>query len=193
VKVLSNTAKNIFHHEEHEGHEEKQSLKFNALETSCSLCSSWQTKIYKMRYPLNSKPPCWEHFEHDADIGIRGIAPTLEQAFEQAAIAMTAVVTDPALVADSTAVAIECAAPDAELLFVSWINELVYEMAVHRLLFKRYQVVIDNGKLSAMAFGTAVDRQKHQPAVEIKGATFTELHVYQQSDQMWIAQCVIDV
>ncbi|MDO9424751.1 MAG: archease [Methylobacter sp.] len=144
---------------------------------------------------MNSKPTTahWEHFEHQADIGIRGIAPTLEQAFEQAAIAMTAVVTDPDLVLDSTAVAITCAAPDTELLFVSWINELVYEMSVHGLLFKRYQVFINNGTLSATAFGVAVDRKKHQPAVEIKGATFTELRVYQQADNMWVAQCVIDV
>ncbi|MGZ4979191.1 MAG: archease, partial [Methylobacter sp.] len=59
--------------------------------------------------------------------------------------------------------------------------------------FSRYQVVIENGKLSATAFGEAVDRQKHQPAVEIKGATFTELRVCQQDDDAWIAQCVIDV
>lgn len=135
----------------------------------------------------------WEHFEHDADIGIRGIAPTLELAFEQAAVAMTAVVTNPGLVNDSKAVAIHCEAPDTELLLVSWINELVYEMAVHSLLFNRYQVIIKNGKLSATAFGETVDRQKHQPAVEIKGATFTELRVYQQTDGLWIAQCVVDV
>jgi tRNA nucleotidyltransferase (CCA-adding enzyme) len=144
---------------------------------------------------LNSKPttPHWEHFEHEADIGIRGIAPTLEQAFEQAAVAMTAVMTNPDLVSASKAVALRCEAPDTELLLVSWINELVYEMAVHGLLFNRYQVVIDNGKLSATALGEAVDRQKHQPAVEIKGATFTELRVYQQADGTWIAQCVVDV
>lgn len=142
---------------------------------------------------MSSKTPRWEHFEHQADIGIRGIAPTLEQAFEQAAVAMTAVITDPALVADSTAVPITCAAPDTELLLLSWINELVYEMSAHGLLFKRYQVIIDDGKLSATAFGIAVDRQKHQPAVEVKGATFTGLHVYQQADGMWLAQCVVDV
>lgn len=142
-----------------------------------------------------SKPitPHWEHFEHEADIGIRGIAPTLEQAFEQAAVAMTAVVTVPESVSDTKAVVITCVAPDTELLFISWINELIYEMAVHGLLFNRYQVAIDNGRLSATAFGESVDRQKHQPAVEIKGATFTELRVYQQADGMWVAQCVVDV
>ncbi len=144
---------------------------------------------------MNSKTTTahWEHFEHQADIGIRGIAPTLEQAFEQAAVAMTAVVTDPDLITPSTVVSLHCEAPDTELLFVNWINELVYQMSVHGLLFKHYQVFIKNGALSATAFGVAVDRQKHQPAVEIKGATFTELRVYRQADGAWLAQCVVDV
>lgn len=137
--------------------------------------------------------PHWEHFEHEADIGIRGIAPTLEQAFEQAAIAMTAVITDPARVLDLKTINIKCMAPDTELLLVNWIDELVYTMAVQGLLFSRYQVIINNGNLSATVFGEAIDRQKHQPAVEIKGATFTELRVYQQTDKSWVAQCVVDV
>jgi tRNA nucleotidyltransferase (CCA-adding enzyme) len=144
---------------------------------------------------LNAKTikPYWEHFEHGADIGIRGIAPTLAQAFEQTAVAMTAVITNPDQVSVSKAVSIRCKAPDHELLLLDWINELVYEMAVRGLLFKRYQVAINDGILSATAFGEAVDRQKHQPAVEIKGATFTELRVYQQPDGTWVAQCIVDV
>jgi tRNA nucleotidyltransferase (CCA-adding enzyme) len=144
---------------------------------------------------LNSKPitPRWEHFDHEADIGIRGVGPTLDQAFEQAAVALTSVVTDPDRVSASTAVNIQCEASDIELLLVAWINELVYEMAVHGLLFNHCQVNIDHGRLSAIAFGEAVDRQKHQPAVEVKGATFTELQVYQQADGAWVAQCVVDV
>jgi SHS2 domain-containing protein len=137
--------------------------------------------------------PHWEHFEHGADIGIRGIAPTLEQAFEQTALAMTAVITDPDQISPSKAISIRCKAPDNELLLLDWINELVYEMAVQGLLFKRYEVCITDGNLSATAFGEAVDRQKHQPAVEIKGATFTELRVYQQPDGSWVAQCIVDV
>jgi SHS2 domain-containing protein len=44
-----------------------------------------------------------------------------------------------------------------------------------------------------VAMGETVDQKKHQPVVEIKGATFTELHVYQNSEAMWIAQCIVDV
>lgn len=144
---------------------------------------------------MNTKPitPYWEHFEHDADIGIRGIAPTLEQAFEQTAVAMTAVITNPDQVSATIATSIRCQASDNELLLLDWINELVYEMAVRGLLFKRYQVAINDGILSATAFGEVVNPQKHQPAVEIKGATLTELRVYQQPDGLWVAQCIVDV
>ena len=144
---------------------------------------------------MNSKAitPHWEHFEHGADIGIRGIAPTLEQAFEQTAVAMTAVITHPDQVSAVKAVSIRCQAPDFELLLLDWINELVYEMAVQGLLFKRYEVAINDGNLAATAYGEPVNRQKHQPAVEIKGATFTELRVYQQPEGLWVAQCIVDV
>ena len=66
-------------------------------------------------------------------------------------------------------------------------------MAVQGLLFKCYKVAINDGNLAATAYGEPVDRKKHQPAVEIKGATFTELQVYQQPDGSWVAQCIVDV
>jgi len=136
--------------------------------------------------------PSWEHFEHDADIGIRGMAASLEQAFEQAALAMTAVITDLGRVSPAIGVRIVCEATDDELLFLSWINELVYQMAVQRMLFSRFQLTISKGYLAAMAFGEVVDQVKHQPAVEIKGATFTELKV-RQLEAGWLVQCVVDV
>ncbi|MGZ8226241.1 MAG: archease [Methylococcaceae bacterium] len=137
--------------------------------------------------------PHWEHFNHDADIGIRGIGSTLDQAFEQAAIAMTAVITDPAWVSAAEIVSISCQAADKEMLFMDWINELVFLMSTRRLVFSSYQVSIDDGVLTAVASGEAVDIKKHQPAVEIKGATFTELRVCQNPDGAWVAQCVVDV
>jgi tRNA nucleotidyltransferase (CCA-adding enzyme) len=66
-------------------------------------------------------------------------------------------------------------------------------MASRGLLFGRYRVAIANGELTATASGEAVDIARHQPAVEIKGATFTELRVYRNSDGLWVAQCVVDV
>lgn len=139
------------------------------------------------------KTSYWEHFEHEADIGVRGIAPSLAEAFEQTALAMTAVVTDLSCVTPNTDIAIECTAPDKEILLVDWLNCLIYEMAIRKMLFSRFKVTINNEKLTGIASGEAIDIQKHQPAVEIKGATYTELKVIQQANGLWLAQCVVDV
>lgn len=134
----------------------------------------------------------WEHFPHEADMGVRGFGATREQAFEQAALAMTAVITEPARVQELEQVAIECAAPDDELLLVDWLNALVYEMATRKLLFRRFEVHIEDGRLSGRAWGEPVDAARHQPAVEIKGATYTGLHVAPVNGG-WVAECVVDV
>ena len=135
----------------------------------------------------------WEHFAHGADIGVRGIGATRAEAFEQAALALTAVVTDPARVVPQVGVDLHCEAPDLEMLFADWLNAVVYAMATRDLLFGRYEVHLDGNALRAKAWGERVDRQRHQPAVEIKGATYTALSVAQERGGAWIAQCVVDV
>ncbi|MDH3319607.1 MAG: archease [Betaproteobacteria bacterium] len=134
----------------------------------------------------------WEHFEHGADVGVRGFGATKAAAFEQAALALTAVTTDPAAVQPRERVALACEAPDDELLLAEWLNAIVYEMSTRKMLFSRYAVHIQDGRLSAEAWGEPVDPVRHQPAVEVKGATYTGLRVAPQ-DAGWVAQTVVDV
>jgi tRNA nucleotidyltransferase (CCA-adding enzyme) len=134
----------------------------------------------------------WEHFPHDADVGVRGFGPTPEAAFEQAARALTAVVTDSAI-ADRSTVEVECDAPEVELLFVEWLNAIIYEMAVRRMLFGRFAVRIDGTHLSGTLWGEPVDVGRHVPACEPKGATYTALKVARDPDGTWSAACVVDV
>lgn len=135
----------------------------------------------------------WEHFPHQADIGIRGIGLSKEAAFEQAGLAMTAVITNLDSVAPSQAVPIVCEAPDDELLLVDWLNALVYEMATRKMLFSRFTVCFNDHSLQATAWGEPIKVARHQPAVEVKGATYTELSVKRDKHGRWIAQCVVDV
>ncbi len=135
----------------------------------------------------------WEHFHHEADIGVRGLGSTPGAAFEQAALALTAVITDPERVAPVKKISVACAAPDLELLLADWLNALVFEMATRAMLFSRFDVRLESGGLEAIVWGEKIDRDRHQPAVEIKGATYTELYVGQEADGTWRAQCVVDV
>ncbi len=138
----------------------------------------------------------WEHFEHGADIGVRGFGATKAAAFEQAALALIAVITDPAEVHALQMVPIACEAPDDEMLLAAWLNAVVYEMAVRRMLFGRFEVVLDGTRLAAQAHGEPTDVRRHRPAVEVKGATLTALRVARCDDtggEGWLAQTVVDV
>jgi tRNA nucleotidyltransferase (CCA-adding enzyme) len=137
--------------------------------------------------------PRWEHFEHGADVGVRGLGETMAAAFEQAALALTAAVTDPGGVSLHESVPIACRAADDELLLAAWLNAVVYEMAVRHMLFARFHVDITKGRLVAIASGEPLSMQRHEPAIEIKGATYTMLRVAPTAEGGWLAQTVVDV
>lgn len=134
-----------------------------------------------------------EQFPHGADLGVRGVGPTMGSAFEQAALALSAAMTAPSGIRETDSVDIACEAPSAELLLFDWLNRLIYEMAVRRMIFGRFSVQIADGHLTGRAWGEPVDPPRHAPAVEPKGATLTALKVERQPDGAWIAECVVDV
>jgi SHS2 domain-containing protein len=135
----------------------------------------------------------WEHFSHGSDIGIRGIGGSVEEAFVQAALALTAVVADVATVGSQEVIEVRCEAPDLELLFVSWLNAIIYEMAVRKMLFGAFRILVAGGSLSGTLAGERADPERHRVAVEPKGATVTALKVARDQTGQWLAQCVIDV
>jgi SHS2 domain-containing protein len=120
------------------------------------------------------RPP-FENFAHDADIGVRGRGATLAEALANVGRALTAVVTDPASIREVLSVEITCEARDPEELLFDWLNALVFEMATRHV-----------------AFGEPVEVLRHLPAVEVKGATWTGLHVAREGGT-WVAECVVDV
>lgn len=135
----------------------------------------------------------WEHFAHMADLGVRGLGPSREAAFEEAALAMCAAMTDPALVRPDVLFEVDCDATEGEFLFVDWLNALISEMSARRMIFGKFEVRVSNSHLHGRAWGEVADPARHHPAVEVKGATLTELKVFQNADGLWTAQCVVDV
>jgi tRNA nucleotidyltransferase (CCA-adding enzyme) len=142
--------------------------------------------------PWPRPPSGWEHFEHGADVGVRGWAPSLAEAFAQAGRALTAVVVPLDRVRPVTAVTLTCRAADDESLFVAWLNAIVHAMAARRMLFCDFAVTVAGHRLRARARGEALEPSRHEPAVEVKGATFTALRVAPSAGG-WVAQAVVDV
>ncbi len=123
---------------------------------------------------------------------MRGVGRTLDEAFAEAAVGLMAVICSPQTVEPTEEVRIHCEGDDMELLFVDWLNELIYEMATRRMLFCRFEVAVAGEKLDGRAWGETADPERHETAVEVKGATYTQLKVARQDDK-WVAQCVVDV
>ncbi len=135
----------------------------------------------------------WEHFEHAADIGLSAVADTRAGLYETMGEALTALIAEPGDVRPEESVRIHCEAPDEALLLVDWLNALIYEMATRKMLFGAFHVRLENNTLDAEVQGERVDRERHRPVVEVKGATYTDLAVEQNGAGAWHGRCIVDV
>jgi SHS2 domain-containing protein len=98
-----------------------------------SAAVSWISQRTAMHEP-------YAYFEHDADMGIVGRGERIEEAFEQAATAMFAMMADPAQVRPQASVAIEFEEADVELALVTWLNLLLGEARSRGLVFGRFKL-----------------------------------------------------
>ena len=159
------------------------------------------------------------YFDHDADMGIVGCGTRIEEAFENAATAVFAMMTNLGQVRLRESVVIEFEEADAELALVTWLNLLLGQARSRALVFGRFHLRRDGASpkvgdrrsgppeevgtfpsrgietSGARWSGTAEGepwRAGLERGVEVKGATLTGLAVTQQ-DGLWEARCVVDV
>lgn len=135
----------------------------------------------------------WEHYSHPADMGVRGFGKTKGEAFEQAAMALTAIVADLRKIEPAEQIEIVCEQDDEQMLFAGWLNAVIYEMATRKMLFGKFEVTIDGERLKAKLAGEKIDIKKHQPTIEVKAATFMDLEVKKTENGLWKAQCIVDI
>ena len=134
----------------------------------------------------------WEHFHHQADIGVRGTGKSIAEAFEEGAVALMAVICKPEKVAAEEQLQVQCVGEELELLFADWLNSIIYEIDTRRMLFSKFEVRIEGKKLYGTIWGEKTDNERHETAVEVKAATYMMLKVEKNDAGMWIAQCVVD-
>jgi len=137
--------------------------------------------------------PGGQTFDHVADIGIRGIGRSLEEAFENGAKALFSImVEDIGAVSCKQQQGLECSSYDLTGLFVAWINTLIGLADLKGMVFACFNVDIEDTHLRATVQGEKWSEKRHGRGIEVKGATFTEAKV-EEKEGLWIAQCVVDV
>ena len=141
-----------------------------------------------------------DYFEHDADMGIVGRGTRIEEAFENAARAMFAIMADLGQVEQHEHVDIEFEEADTEFALVTWLNLLLGQARSRALIFGRFHLRRDGPSAKGTSSGarwrgTAEGepwRAGLERGVEVKGATLTALAVTER-DGIWEARCVVDV
>lgn len=139
----------------------------------------------------------YEQFEHKADIGVRGFGKTLENAFENGAKAMFSIMVNLKKIEPKKEVKIRCQAANLEELFIEWLNKLLSEAGIKNLVFSEFKIdkiKKDNSgyNLLGLARGEKINLQKHEPKLEVKAATYSQLKI-EKSNGRYIAQTIVDV
>lgn len=134
----------------------------------------------------------YETFEHESDIGIRGSGSSMEEAFENAAAALYSIMIKTETVQPKETLTVTVSAPDTELLLVEWLNALLSASDLEHMVFSAFKVTIRNLALTGTAWGERLDTERHEPKVEVKGATYHQLSVVEKNG-IYTAQCVVDV
>lgn len=138
----------------------------------------------------------WEHYEHTADIGIRGYGDTLEEAFEAVAIALFDVMVDVRKVEKKEVREIEVEGEDLYSLLYNFLEELLILHDTEGLVFGDFEVKIEKTeqgyRLKAKAYGEKLS-EKHEPKEEVKAITYHEMEIKQLPSKEWIAQLVPDI
>jgi SHS2 domain-containing protein len=125
----------------------------------------------------------FEILEHTADIGLRAWGATLQEAFENAATALSAIVVELDDIEPRIAYPIAASGDDDQSLLVNWLNEALYYLDARRIVLRRFRIEhFADGRVAGQAWGEPRDPVKHRPKVIVKGVTYHQLKIEQRPD-----------
>lgn len=155
----------------------------------------------------------YEVLEHTADIGLRALGDTLEEAFSLMAQGMVKLILSPeSCISHQEERLVEAKGYDPESLMVAWLSELLFQIysegflpgAVLSIKIREPEdSSADPGEysISAVLSGETFRPETHQLVLEIKGVTYHMLRVErlnqpgsdEDHEAKWFAQVILDI
>ena len=122
----------------------------------------------------------YEYFDVTADIGFKAYGKNLNEAFENAGLAIFNIISDTKDINPTKEISFEITSEDNVSLLYDYLEELLFYHEVEFMLFSQFDVEIDgNLHLKATIKGEPIDWDKHERKTEIKAITFHEMAVNQ--------------
>jgi SHS2 domain-containing protein len=133
----------------------------------------------------------FDFVDHTADIGVRAVGDTLEEAFAAAAEGMFAVITGSASVEASRPVKVVAESIDIEGLLVSFLSELIVIHEVDNLVLTDFTVRFTGAfRLEALGYGEKFDPRRHGRGTQVKGVSY---HMMEITDGRGSRPCQVQV
>jgi SHS2 domain-containing protein len=139
----------------------------------------------------------YEYLYHIADAKFRAYGSTLEEAYENAAVAMFNVMIDTSNIGTSESRDIEIGSHDIKGLLVEWLCELLYLFEVDEIIFSEFKIISiektsDGFSLKGKASGEPIDLSRHNFDTQVKAVTFHDLEVKSDNAGRFCVQVVVD-
>ena len=120
----------------------------------------------------------FEYFEVTADIGFRAYGKNLNEAFENAGLAIFNIISDTDDIDSTKEISFDITSEDNVSLLYDYLEELLFYHEVEFMLFSQFDVEIgENFHLKATIKGEPIDWDKHERKTEIKAITFHKMEV----------------
>ena len=134
----------------------------------------------------------YEYFEATADIGLKAYGKDINQAFENASLAIFNIISDTSNIDAKIEKSIEITSEDEVSLLYDYLEELLFLHEVEFMLFSQFDVNIDdNLHLKATIKGEEINWDKHERKTEIKAITFHKMQV--EKSNMVKLQAIVDL
>ncbi|XP_076238190.1 protein archease [Calliopsis andreniformis] len=127
-------------------------------------------------------PVKYEYLDHTADVQLHAWGDTLEEAFEQCAVAMFGYMTDLERVQMTQLHYIEAEGHDLESLLFHFLDELLFMFSAEPFIVakkvKITQFDHENFKICARALGEEFQIGKHTQNAEVKAITYSAMQIH---------------
>ena len=134
----------------------------------------------------------FEYFDVPADIGFKAYGESLNEAFENAGLAIFNIISDTSDVAPQKEISFEITSEDEVSLLYDYLEELLFYHEIDFMLFSEFHVEIDDSlHLKATIKGEEINWEKHERKCEIKAITFHMMCV-EKTDTVML-QAIVDL
>ena len=139
----------------------------------------------------------FEFLEHTADVYIAALGKTLEEGFENAALAMFEVMTDTEKVSPDVEDSVEVEAEDEYALLYSWLEALLVKFEIQNMLYSKFKIsnldeTSEGFRIKAAVWGEKFNAGKHTQKVAVKAVTYHRMEIIKEIDKVAL-EFILDI